>query len=48
LVNPGGEGNISVSQAEILPEGQVVHVKGYGVIKVFRTVSEDGKQYGLI
>jgi hypothetical protein len=28
LVNPDGEGNISISQAEILPEGEVVHPKG--------------------
>jgi hypothetical protein len=44
LVNPDGEGNIPISQAEIPPEGQVVHLKGYGFIKVFRTVSEDGDE----
>jgi hypothetical protein len=44
LVNPDGEGNIPISQAEISPEGQVVHLKGYGFIKVFRTVSENGDE----
>jgi hypothetical protein len=44
LVNPDGEGNIPISQAEIPPEGQVVHLKGYGFIKVFRTVSENGDE----
>ncbi|GFP31168.1 putative transposase [Candidatus Hakubella thermalkaliphila] len=42
LVNPDGEGNIPLSQAKIPPEGRVVHLKGYGFIKVFRTVSENG------
>jgi hypothetical protein len=44
LVNPDGEENIPISQAEILPEGQVVHLKGYGFIKVFRTVTENGDE----
>jgi hypothetical protein len=42
LVNPDGKGNIPISQVEIPPEGQVVHLKGYGFIKVFRTVSQNG------
>jgi hypothetical protein len=29
---------------EIPPEGQVVHLKGYGFIKVFRTVSQNGDE----
>jgi hypothetical protein len=33
-----------ISQAEIPLKGQVVHLKGYGFIKVFRTVSEDGDE----
>jgi hypothetical protein len=44
LVNPDGEGNIPISQVEIPPEGQVVHLKGYGFIKVFRTVSQNGDE----
>jgi hypothetical protein len=42
LVNPDGEGNIPISQVAIPPEGRVVHLKGYGFIKVFRTVSQNG------
>jgi hypothetical protein len=42
LVNPDGKGNVPISQVEIPPEGRVVHPKGYGFIKVFRIVSEDG------
>jgi hypothetical protein len=44
LVNPDGKGNIPISQAEIPPEGRVVHLKGYGFIKVFRTVSQNGDE----
>jgi hypothetical protein len=44
LVNPDGEENIPISQAEIPPEGQEVHLKGYGFIKVFGTVSENGDE----
>jgi hypothetical protein len=44
LVNPDGEGNIPISQVAIPPEGQVVHLKGYGFIKVFRTVSQNGDE----
>jgi len=42
LVNPDGKGNIPISQAEIPPGGQVVHLKGYGFIKVFRGISQNG------
>jgi len=41
LVNPDGKENIPISQAEIPPGGQVVHLKGYGFIKVFRAVSQN-------
>jgi hypothetical protein len=44
LVSPDREGNMSISQVEIPPEGQVVHLKGYGFIKVFRAVSENGDE----
>lgn len=42
LVNPNGRGNVSIQEVEIPAEGRVVHLKGYGFIKVFRTVSKDG------
>ncbi|NJO17606.1 MAG: hypothetical protein HC877_18275 [Thioploca sp.] len=42
LVNPDNRGNLPISAVEIAPQGQVVHLKGYGFIKVFRTVSTNG------
>ena len=45
LVNPTGRknGNKPISDIEeIPPEGIVVHLKGFGMIRVFRTVSKDG------
>ena len=42
LVNPDNLGNLPISAVEIGPQGQVVHLKGYGFIKVFRTVSTNG------
>lgn len=44
LVNPDGEGNVPIKQVEILPEGRIVHLKGYGFIKVFRTASQNGDE----
>jgi len=41
LINPDRSGNIAVSQAKISEHGDVVHLKGYGMIKVFRTVRTD-------
>lgn len=41
-VNPDGSGNIAVSSIEIGDQGRRVHLRGYGFIKVFRTVSPDG------
>ena len=41
-VNPDGGGNVRVSAVEIGAEGRRVHLKGYGFIKVFRTVSPEG------
>jgi putative transposase len=34
--------NRSIDVVEIPPEERVVHLKGYGFVKVFRTVSQDG------
>lgn len=42
LVNPDGQGNVPVEQVAIAPEGRAVHLKGYGFIKVFRTVVPNG------
>lgn len=42
LVNPDGEGNRPIDQVSLPPEGRVVHLKGYGWIRVFRTVAPDG------
>jgi hypothetical protein len=42
LVNPDGSGNVAIKEIEIPPEGRVVHLKGYGMVKVFRTVATNG------
>ena len=42
LVDPDGEGNRAVSEIAIPPQGRRVHLKGYGWVKVFRTVGRDG------
>ena len=42
LVDPDRSGNRHVSDVEVPPEGRVVHLKGYGVVRVFRTFSRDG------
>ena len=42
LVNPDGGGNVPISSVEIPEEGRVVHLKGFGFVKVFRTVSKEG------
>lgn len=42
-VNPDGKGNVSVDQISIdMDKGSVVHLEGYGFIRVFRIVSKDG------
>jgi hypothetical protein len=43
LVDPDGEGNLQVRELEIPAEGVVVHLKGYGMVKVFRVFSKDGE-----
>lgn len=42
LVNPDGTGNRAVSGVNLSAQGSVVHLKGYGMIKVFRIVTPDG------
>jgi len=42
LVNPDNTGNIPLNTVEIPSEGRVVHLKGYGMIRVFRIVATDG------
>ncbi|GIW36967.1 MAG: hypothetical protein KatS3mg073_1112 [Meiothermus sp.] len=42
LVNPDGKGNVPIGAVEIPGEGRVVHLKGFGFVKVFRTVCKDG------
>jgi putative transposase len=42
LVNPDDAGNVPIATLSIPPEGRVVHLKGYGFVRVFRTVAKDG------
>jgi putative transposase len=42
LVNPDGQGNRPICEIEIPPEGRVVHLRGFGFVRVFRTVSKEG------
>lgn len=42
LVNPDGSGNVAVESLTTPEAGLVVHLKGYGFIRVFRTVAPDG------
>jgi len=41
-VNPDRQGNRPIREVEIPPEGRVVHLKGFGLVRVFRTVSQNG------
>lgn len=41
-VNPDGSGNRPISELPIARGGAIVHLKGYGVIKVFRTADPHG------
>jgi putative transposase len=43
LVNPDGKGNVSINTVEIPPEGRIVHLREFGFVKVFRTVSREGE-----
>jgi putative transposase len=42
LVNPDRQGNRLIREVEIPPEGRVAHRKGFGLVRVFRTVSPNG------
>lgn len=42
LVNPDHSGNRAISEIEIAAQGRVVHLKGYGMIRVFKIVAPDG------
>lgn len=37
LVDPDKSGNVAIEEVEIPAEGRVVHLKGYGAVRVFRT-----------
>jgi hypothetical protein len=43
LVDPDRSGYRPVSSIAIPSEGRVVHLKGYGFVRVFRTLSRDGE-----
>ncbi|MGV2827132.1 hypothetical protein ACLFKQ_04060 [Myxosarcina sp. GI1(2024)] len=42
LVNPDRLGNRRVDEVDLSETGTVVHLKGYGLIKVFKIVATDG------
>jgi putative transposase len=42
LVNPDDTGNVPLASVDIPLEGREVHLKGYGFIRVFRTVGPHG------
>jgi hypothetical protein len=42
LVNPDQLGNVPIARIDIGTTGRIVHLKAYGFIKLFRTVSRDG------
>jgi putative transposase len=41
-VNPDGRGNRALAECDISADGTVVHLKGYGMIQVFRIDTPDG------
>jgi hypothetical protein len=41
-VNPDGTGNQALTACAISPDGTVVHLKGYGMIQIFRLDTPDG------
>jgi len=43
LVNPDKKGNVNISDVDIPKEGRVIHLKAYGMIKVFKMVSKNGR-----
>lgn len=42
LVNPDKSGNVSIREIEIPKDGRIVHLKAFGMVRVFRTVGRDG------
>jgi hypothetical protein len=42
LVDADNSGNVAIARIAISEEGRIVHLKGYGFVKVFRTVSPNG------
>ncbi|CAK0752957.1 transposase [Gammaproteobacteria bacterium] len=45
-VNPDRTGNRAINTINLLPGGQVVHLKGYGLVRVFQIAAKDGsKEY---
>ncbi len=42
LVNPDRRGNRAIKEVEIAETGTIVHLKDYGMIKVFKIVATDG------
>jgi hypothetical protein len=48
LVNPDRQGNRPIREVEIPPAGRVVHRKGFGLVRVFRTVSQMRKAVSIL
>lgn len=42
LINPDKSGNVSIRDIEVPKEGRIVHLKAFGMVRVFRTVGRDG------
>lgn len=42
LLNPDDSENVPLARVEIGKQGRIVHLKGYGFIKVFRTIAKNG------
>lgn len=42
LVNPDRQGLLAISKIDITESGTVVHLQGYGMIRVFKIVATDG------
>lgn len=42
LVNPDDTANQPLSKVEIAPQGTIVHLKGYCMVKIFKIVSRNG------
>lgn len=41
-VNPDKLGNVAIEDIEIPKQGRVVHLRGYGMVRVFRTEAKNG------